>query len=114
MRRSSTPSRKGTNMAEYEGDCVFCGIVAGTEPAPIIREWPDAMAFVPLGPVVPGGHVLVVPRQHVANAVQDPAVTAATMLRAVELASEYEFSNILTSPRRGALPRKASSTCTST
>jgi histidine triad (HIT) family protein len=84
-------------MAEHEGDCVFCGIIAGTEPATIIREWPDALAFVPLGPVVPGGHTLVVPRRHVADAVQDPAVTAATMLRAIELAAGYEASNILTS-----------------
>jgi histidine triad (HIT) family protein len=79
-------------------DCVFCRIIAGTEPAAIIREWPDAIAFVPLGPVVPdGGHVLVVPRRHVADAVEDPTITAATMARAAELAADHEASNILTS-----------------
>lgn len=83
--------------------CVFCGIVAGSEPAAIVREWPDALAFVPLGPVIPdGGHLLVVPRQHVADAVEDPVVTAATMVRAAELAAGHEASNILTSVGRAA------------
>lgn len=81
--------------------CVFCDIVAGTAPAKIVHEWPDAIAFVPLGPVV-DGHVLVVPRQHVADAVEDPAVTAMTMARAAELAAEHEASNILTSIGRPA------------
>lgn len=81
--------------------CVFCDIVAGTAPAKIVHEWPDSIAFVPLGPVV-DGHVLVVPRQHVADAVEDPAVTAMTMARAAELAAEHEASNILTSIGRPA------------
>lgn len=42
---------------------MFCRIVAGTAPATIVRRWEDAVAFVPLGPVVDmeRGHVLVVP-----------------------------------------------------
>lgn len=76
--------------------CVFCRIIARTEPARIVQDWPDALAFIPLNPVTPG-HVLVVPRIHVANAVENPAVTVATMGRVVELASKYPASNILTS-----------------
>lgn len=76
--------------------CVFCGIVAGTEPATMIREWDDAIAFVPLNPVV-DGHTLVVPRAHVPNAVTAPDVTAATMRYACALAAESASSNILTS-----------------
>ena len=76
--------------------CVFCGIIAGTEPATIAREWAEAVAFVPLDPVV-DGHVLVVPREHVRDAVQRPCVTAVVMAHAAELASEYSSSNILTS-----------------
>lgn len=83
-------------------NCVFCRIIAGTEPADIVREWPDAVAFAPLGPVVPDGHVLVVPRRHVADAIAAPAVTAATMLRAAEFAAEHDASNILTSVGRAA------------
>lgn len=78
--------------------CVFCEIVAGTAPATIIREWPDAIAFVPLNPVVPpNGHILVVPRTHVPDAVTRLDVTAATMRRAAELAAGHDASNILTS-----------------
>ena len=77
-------------------DCVFCGIVAGTEPASMVREWPDAIAFVPLNPVI-AGHVLVIPRIHVADATVNQAVTALTMGRAAELAGECSASNILTS-----------------
>jgi histidine triad (HIT) family protein len=80
------------------GDCAFCDIVSGVGPATIVREWPDAVAFLPIGPVIPdGGHILVVPRRHVADAVEDPAVTAAVMARAAELAAGHEASNILTS-----------------
>lgn len=82
--------------------CVFCDIVAGDAPATIVREWPDAVAFVPRDPVV-DGHVLVVPRRHVADATSRPDVTADTMRRAAELAAglcwlyDTEHSNILTS-----------------
>lgn len=44
-------------------DCVFCGIVAGTEPAEIVREDDHTVAFTPLNPATPG-HTLVVPRRH--------------------------------------------------
>lgn len=77
-------------------DCVFCGIVAGTEPATIVREWPDAVAFLAHDPVTPG-HVLVIPREHVADAVDSPGVTAATMRRAAQLAAHHPASNIITS-----------------
>jgi histidine triad (HIT) family protein len=76
--------------------CVFCGIVAGTEPAEITHEWGDAIAFVPIDPVI-AGHTLVVPRTHVRNAVENQVVTAMTMVRAVELAARHDASNILTS-----------------
>lgn len=76
--------------------CVFCGIVAGTEPAEITHEWGDSIAFVPLDPVI-AGHTLVVPRTHVRNAVENQVVTAMTMVRAVELAAQHDASNILAS-----------------
>lgn len=75
-------------------DCVFCKILRGDAHAEVVAEWPEAIAFVPLNPVTPG-HVLVVPRQHVADAMTDPAVTGATMHRAAELARRP--CNIITS-----------------
>lgn len=76
--------------------CVFCDIITGTGPATIVAEWPDAIAFVPLGPVV-AGHTLVVPREHVANAIEKPSVTAATMARAAEYAARHDALNLITS-----------------
>lgn len=83
-------------------ECIFCRIVAGRASARMVREWPDAVAFVPLNPVVQDGHLLVVPRVHVADAVEDPNLTGAVMAHAAALAAEYEFSNLLTSVGRPA------------
>ena len=85
-----------TDEVARERTCVFCDIVAGDAPAKMVRDWPDAIAFVPLNPVI-DGHVLIIPRLHVPDAVASPDVTAATMRRAVELAWESPSSNILTS-----------------
>jgi histidine triad (HIT) family protein len=51
-------------------DCVFCGIVAGTVPATVVRRTDDAVAFRDLDPRAPV-HVLVIPTRHV------PAVRSA-------------------------------------
>lgn len=76
--------------------CAFCRIAAGTAPARLVRDWPDALAIVPRRPVVPG-HLLVVPRRHVRDATTDPAVTAAVMQRAAELGGELAGDlNIIT------------------
>lgn len=80
-------------------DCVFCAITAGQAPATVVREWPDAIAIRPLGPVV-DGHVIVLPQMHVADAGVDPGVTAAVMARAAELMGELPAANVITS--RGA------------
>lgn len=76
--------------------CVFCEIVAGRAPASIVQEWPDAIAIVPLNPVV-DGHVLVLPRAHVQDAADDPAVTATAMHRAAQLMVDVGDANIITS-----------------
>lgn len=75
-------------------DCVFCRIAAGTAAATVVAEWPDAIAIVPLGPVTPG-HLLVIPRCHVADATTEPVVTASVMQRALEVAP-WPF-NLITS-----------------
>lgn len=65
--------------------CVFCGIVAGTEPAEVWREWDDAIAFAPKGPVLADGHLLVIPRVHVKDQLTDPMVTGMVAARTAEL-----------------------------
>src|SRR5947207_11212768 len=47
-------------------DCVFCGIVAGSVSAFLVTSGEDAVAFLDTRPVFPG-HVLVVPRPHIAT-----------------------------------------------
>jgi histidine triad (HIT) family protein len=47
------------------GDCVFCDIIARRVPAGIVYEDAVSMAFMTIEPVNPG-HVLVVPKEHVA------------------------------------------------
>ncbi|MFE1109681.1 HIT family protein [Streptomyces rochei] len=84
-----------------EQPCPFCEIVAGRAPAEIVREWPDALAIVPLKPIVEG-HVLVIPRDHVQDFVTDPDVSALTMYRASELVSGMGSYNLITSKGRPA------------
>lgn len=75
--------------------CAFCAIAAGDAPATVVREWDDAIAIRPRRGGVNDSHVLVLSRVHVADAAENPAVTAATMARAAELADERPASNII-------------------
>ncbi|MEU4199061.1 HIT domain-containing protein [Streptomyces sp. NPDC026294] len=84
-------------MPKCSMNCAFCRIVAGAAPAAVVARWDDALAIVPLGPVVPG-HVLVIPAVHVADATENPVVTGATMTRAAEYAASVGGSlNLITS-----------------
>lgn len=83
--------------------CVFCQIIADpTRQTPgvggTVAVWPDAIAIEPLGPVV-DGHILVIPRAHVANFIVDPLVSAVAMARAAELAHLAHIfpANLITS-----------------
>ncbi|WP_404869157.1 HIT family protein [Kitasatospora griseola] len=77
--------------------CVFCAIVAGTASAVVVREWPDAIAIRPRSGGVNPGHLLVIPRAHVADVGTDPVVSAAAMARAAELAAALPAANVITS-----------------
>ena len=74
--------------------CVFCGIIAGAEPATVVRCWDDALAIVPRSPVT-AGHILVIPVQHVEDYTTDPDVTAIVARRAAAV-GQYP-SNLITS-----------------
>jgi histidine triad (HIT) family protein len=82
-------------------DCLFCAIVAGDLPAEIVRTWRHAIAFVPLNPVVTG-HLLVIPKEHAADAGESSAISAITMQAASALVSELPACNIITSKGREA------------
>ena len=46
------------------GECLFCAVVAGSEPSHVVLDEPDVLAFLDHRPVFKG-HVLVIPRVHV-------------------------------------------------
>jgi histidine triad (HIT) family protein len=47
-------------------DCIFCAIVAGEAPAPVIDSDEHTVAFMDISPATPG-HALVIPRRHAAD-----------------------------------------------
>ena len=72
--------------------CPFCAIVAGDAPAQIVARWTDALAILPLNPVTPG-HTLVIPRRHVADALEDPKLTGFLFQCAADLAQEDMYAD---------------------
>ena len=52
--------------------CTFCGIAGGELPAAVVLDEPEIVGFLDLRPVFPG-HVLLVPRTHVATLPELPA-----------------------------------------
>ncbi len=68
-----------------DAGCIFCRIVAGTEPASMVHQDQVAVAFMDIQPVTPG-HLLVVPRLHCASLVNlEPDIAAHLMRVAVRL-----------------------------
>ena len=55
------------------GACVFCAIIGGDAPAEIVLDAPAGIAFLDRRPLLPG-HVLLVPRVHVATLPDLPVV----------------------------------------
>ncbi|WP_308188258.1 HIT domain-containing protein [Nocardioides sp. R-C-SC26] len=52
-----------------DSDCLFCKIVAGAIPAEVVHSTERTVAFRDINPQAPL-HVLVVPRDHYANAAE--------------------------------------------
>lgn len=78
-------------MAE-PADCLFCAIAAGARPAHLVLEERDLVAFLDVRPVFKG-HVLLVPRLHVATlpelpaGLRDPFLAAAQRLSAAMISA---------------------------
>ena len=72
-------------------DCLFCRIVAGEVPATVVHEGARTLAFRDVDPKAPT-HVLVIPRQHYANAGElaaaDPAYAGELLATAAEVARQ--------------------------
>ena len=63
--------------------CVFCAIGAGDVPASMVARDDDVAAFLDARPLFKG-HVLVVPRAHVATLSDMPAAALGTFFAAVQ------------------------------
>lgn len=87
--------RAALGAALAEPACVFCERITAGE---YDDEYDGIVDFEPLNPVTPG-HRLVVPKLHVADALEDPAVTAEVVMYAADYAVTAGLSscNLITS-----------------
>jgi histidine triad (HIT) family protein len=72
-----------------ESNCPFCQIVRGAEPAQIVYQDDELVAFRDRNPVAPT-HILIIPRRHVENVrdakAEDAALLGRLLLKASEIA----------------------------
>jgi histidine triad (HIT) family protein len=68
-------------------DCLFCRIVTGEVPAEIVGDNDHAVAFRDINPAAPT-HILVIPRQHLANLAEVAAEAPEAVVGMVRLAAE--------------------------
>lgn len=77
-------------------DCLFCKIVAGDIPGEIVHTTQRTLAFRDINPQAPL-HVLVVPRDHYANAAElaagDPAASAELVATAAAVATAEGYDD---------------------
>jgi histidine triad (HIT) family protein len=77
-------------------DCLFCTIVAGDIPADVVHTTERTLAFRDLNPQAPL-HVLVVPRDHYANAAElaagDPEASAELVRTAAAVATAEGYAD---------------------
>jgi histidine triad (HIT) family protein len=69
-----------------EADCVFCKIVRGEIDAEVVHDEDDVLAFEDINVKAPV-HVLVIPRQHVANLEEIGDLPDAVVKRLFEVSS---------------------------
>ena len=69
-----------------EADCIFCRIVRGEIDAEVVHDEDDVLAFEDINSKAPV-HVLVIPRQHVANLEEIGALSDTVVKRLFEVAS---------------------------
>lgn len=77
-------------------DCLFCEIVAGDVPGDVVHATERTVAFRDLHPQAPT-HVLVVPREHYANAAElaagDPVASAELITAAAAVANAEGYDD---------------------
>ena len=83
-------------MPNPSSDCLFCKIAAGTIPAKIAFQNDELVAFYDINPGAPV-HILIIPRQHIADTSALDDSTAPLMgrmvLAAAKLAREHNIQS---------------------
>lgn len=94
---------RGPSKRVREDGCIFCDIVAGDAPARQVADGILNLGIYPLNPVTEG-HFLVIPKNHVTDALASPGAAAGAVGDAAQwawLMSErdprYTSVNIITS-----------------
>lgn len=64
-------------------DCIFCKIVAGQLPSCKVYEDADTLAFMDIGPIIPG-HTLVIPKAHVDPITATPPLVLQKLILVVQ------------------------------
>lgn len=77
--------------------CIFCAIVAGRAEQTRVWEGADAIAIRPRPNPKNDGHLLIIPKRHVAHAAEDPALFGRMAAWAAFLAIGTKHFNIYTS-----------------
>ncbi|MEG0766827.1 MAG: histidine triad nucleotide-binding protein [Clostridia bacterium] len=67
--------------------CIFCSIAEGKIPAKKVYEDEQVLAFYDVAPQAPV-HVLVIPKQHVANPVEGKRLPDAVLAKLLRVAAE--------------------------
>lgn len=77
-------------------DCLFCAIVAGEIPAEVVFSTDEVIAFRDINPAAPV-HVLVIPKEHYANAAEvaraDQQLAGALLAAASDVAAQEGLSD---------------------
>ncbi|MFH1477810.1 MAG: HIT family protein [Verrucomicrobiota bacterium] len=74
-----------------KSDCIFCKIVAGQLPACKVHEDADTLAFMDIGPIVPG-HILVIPKLHVETLTAAPPVILQKLILVAQSIARAQLS----------------------
>ncbi|MBN1348385.1 HIT domain-containing protein [candidate division KSB1 bacterium] len=69
-------------------ECIFCQIIAGEKPAEILYEDPFTLALLDIRQPKIGGHVLVIPREHIENMHALPEALFEPMVRTTKLVTD--------------------------
>ncbi len=80
-------------------DCLFCQIVSGQVPSDKVHETDNVLAFRDINPGAPT-HVLVIPKQHIASAIEFDKTHGDLLVELFEVMGEVARSEGITDGTR--------------